>query len=466
MSYRKVKIVATLGPATDTKEMIYRLAEEGVSVFRLNLSHRTKEKTARSIRLVRQVEKRMARPLGIIADLAGPKIRIGKVVPGSVLHAGRTVKLVRKLIEGSADALSLNFPAILNNLERGAEIYLADGLLKLEVVRSIAQGVLARVVIGGSLRSGMGFSAQGLSLAHFSLSAKDKEDIKTVSAAKVDAIAVSFVQTARDITKVKNVLPYNSEPMVIAKIETAAAVENSEQIIDAADGIMIARGDLGLSVPMPELPFIQKQLIRLALKKAKPVITATQMLESMIHNSLPTRAEVADVTKAILDGTDAVMLSGETAVGKFPEEVVRMMRKIIERASGQVVFREFPEEDLIADAISASTVKIARQINARLIIVFTESGTTARRIARHRPAQPIIALSPDLRVMRRLVFSGCVTPRYSKILKRFDEIVPIARHVAASNPIVTLKKGEAFIVSAGVPFGKAGSTNLVLAEKV
>jgi pyruvate kinase len=261
-------------------------------------------------------------------------------------------------------------------------------------------------------------------------------------------------------------LPSKNPPLLIAKIETPRAVERIEKIIDVADGIMIARGDLGLSVPMAEVPFIQKALIRLALRKAKPVITATQMLESMMHNSLPTRAEVSDVTKAILDGTDATMLSGETARGQFPEEVVETMANIIMTASPHIAPRDFPEEDYIADAVSASAVKMAAHVKAKLIIVLTQTGATARRLSRHRPSQPIIALSPIDRTLRHLIFSFGVCPVKIGSLKTFDELIPIARKVAMQNDVMPLKKGDRFVISAGVPFGVSGTTNLVLVEKV
>jgi pyruvate kinase len=367
---------------------------------------------------------------------------------------------------GNAKGFSINFPEILQGLEKGAEIYLDDGLVKLEVVKKEKDGVLAKVIIGGQIRSRVGFSAQGLKLNKFFLTPKDKEDIKTMLEAGADAIAISFVQTAKDVEMVKKMLPAAKRPMLVAKIETQAGVENVEKILDTADAIMVARGDLGLAVPLPEMPHIQKHLIKLALKHAKPVITATQMLESMTYSHMPTRAEVTDVANAILDGTDAVMLSGETARGKYPHEAIRIMRKIIERTTAELARGDFSEDDSIPDAVSASAAKIADQIKARLIIVFTQTGSTARRIARHHHCQPILALSPSSSTIHELNFSWGVYPQEAAITENVDDLIKVAKKVAENNPVVKLKKGEPFVISAGIPFGKSGTTNLVLIQKI
>ncbi len=462
---KKVKIVATLGPATNNKDMIVKLARAGANIFRLNLSHRSKEESLQTVKNIRDAEKEVGYPLSVLGDLAGPKIRIGTVEKEGRVEAGHRIKISAKPVVGSQDCVSVNFPSIIKNLKVGAEIYLGDGLIHLQVEKILPEGVMTRVIVGGGLRSRMGFSAQGLVLNKFSLQAKDKEDIKIMIEAGADALAVSFVQTAKDIETVRALLPKKNPPMLIAKIETRAAVENAYEIFDVAQAVMIARGDLGFSVPMAELPLIQKKLIRLALVKAKPIITATQMLESMIHNPLPTRAEVTDVANAILDGTDAVMLSGETAMGKFPREVVKMMASIIEDVTPHVTTQEFREEEKVADAIAASVVKVADQASAKLIIVFTETGFTARKIARHRPRQPIIVLCSDPRALHKLNFSWGVFPQHSKVLKNLDGLIVETKKVATNNKIMKLKKGELFVISAGVPFGKSGTTNLVLVNK-
>lgn len=463
---KKIKIVATLGPATNSKEMIIALARAGANVFRLNLSHRSREESLQTVKNIRSAEKEIGCPLSVLGDLAGPKIRIGTVEKEGRVEPGHMITISSKPVVGTLQCVSVNFPSIVQNLEKGAEIYLGDGLIHLQVEKKIPDGVLAQVIVGGGLRSRMGFSAQGLVLNNFSLQAKDKEDIKTMIEAGADAIAVSFVQTAKDVETVRALLPKKNPPMVIAKIETRAAVENADAIFDVADAVMIARGDLGFSVPMAELPLIQKKLIRMALVKAKPIITATQMLESMIHNPLPTRAEVTDIANAILDGTDAVMLSGETAMGKFPCEAVKMMASVTRDVTPHIRHQEFREEGGITEAIAASVAKVADEANAKLIIVFTETGFTARKIARHRHHQPIIALSSNKEVIHKLNFLWGVFPQHSRTLKNLDELIKETKKVAAENGVVKLKKGEPFVISAGVPFGKAGATNLVFVNRV
>lgn len=465
-SFKKVKIVATLGPASESREMILKLAKAGVDVFRINLSYATDEEIKNRFINIRHASKTLGRPLAILADLAGIKIRIGKIASGSKLKNGKSVKILTRQIIGSESQFSVNFPEILKNIQSGANIYLGDGVLKLKVKQKTKDGAIAEVIKGGNLISGMGFSALEANLANFALNAKDRNDILKMVKAGIDAIAVSFVMNKNDIETVKKFLPVKNRPLVIAKIETDAAVKNAEEIIKTADGVMIARGDLGLSVPLAKLPHIQKNIIAIALKYAKPVITATQMLESMTNNLMPTRAEVTDVANAILDGTDAVMLSGETATGKYPEEVIKMMSEIIQEADQKVSFREFSEENEIADAVSDSVTRLAEKINAKLILVFTKSGFTARKIARRRPHQPIIAISPERKTIGKLNFTWGVYPLFGKVHKNFYQMVEEAKKIAKNNPVLSLKKGESFVISAGIPFGKSGATNLALVEKV
>ncbi len=464
--HKKVKIVATVGPASENPEMLLRLAERGVDVFRFNLTHATEEESQRRTDAIRSAEKKLGRPLAIMGDLGGPKIRTSIVDQEVQLEPGQKIKIMRKVEKPSHEAISLNFPEIVDSLELGAEVYLNDGAPKLEVEKKISDGVIARVIVGGVLKSKMGFSAQGLAVKGFKLAKKDKDDIKMMAKVGADALAISFVQSAQDVLAVRKALPVGYHPMLIAKIETLAGVQNIEEILKVSDGLMVARGDLGFAVPMAELPHIQKDLIQVALRHAKPVITATQMLESMTTSHLPTRAEVTDVANAILDGTDAVMLSGETARGKYPEEVIKTMVKIIEKATGHVERVKFKNENpQIADAVSSSAVRIADQLSTRLIVVFTESGTTAQRISRHRPSQPIIALSPNRNTIRHLNFSWGVSTLYSPQTKTFIEALPQAIKVARKNSILCLKPGELFVVSAGLSFGKTGTTNLVVVER-
>lgn len=463
---KHVGIVATLGPASDSPEKILALAKAGVDVFRFNMSHCPKDEALARTRNIRAAEKKIGRPLAIMGDLMGPKIRIGEVNKDFSLKIGQMVRFTGGRAVGEKDVLSVNYPGLLDNLRPGGVIFLGDGFIKLEVVRRAGKDVLARVLVAGeAIRPRMSFAAYGMGIRNFHLTDKDRVDIRILKDCEVDAVAMSFVQNAEDILALRELLPKKNTPMVIAKLETAASVANAEEIIKVADGIMVARGDLGFAVPIEELPRIQKNLISLALSHAKPVITATQMLETMTSSVLPTRAEVADVANAVLDGTDLVMLSGETSKGSFPVETVEMMANIIRHYESRVGRRAYPEEDIISDAVAAAAVRMADHVRARLIVVFTESGATARRIARHRHSQPVLALTPDIRVMRKLCFSWGVYPMHAKFLRSVDDLVGIARRAARENKTLPLKKGEPFVISAGVPFGKGGATNLLLVEK-
>lgn len=456
--HKKVKIVATLGPASDSPEMILKLAKLGVDVFRFNLTHATLEESHARTQAVREAEEKLQRPLAIMGDLGGPKIRTGMTTERHV-QAGDTLRFVKS--DDGTDALTINFPEIIDHLAVGAEIYLNDGAPKLEVTRIQKGIVTARVIVPGVVKSKMGFSAQGMHVNAFSLSAKDKADIKMMAEVGADALAISFVQSAADVKAVRKACPKGYTPMLIAKIETKAGVDRVEEILREADGLMVARGDLGFAVPLAEVPHIQKQLIRVARTMGKPVITATQMLESMTANHLPTRAEVTDVANAILDGTDAVMLSGETARGAYPEEVIRTMVRIITRAQVDVMPQTFPENTFIADAVAASAVHMADQLDARAIISFTETGRTAQRIARYRHDQHIVALTPSATIARRLNFSWGVAGVAAGKIASFDAAIPEARAHAKAYA----KKGERYIVVAGRDqFGTTGTTNLVLVQ--
>lgn len=466
MVNKKVKIVATIGPSSKSYEMLLSLAQAGVDVFRINLSHQPQEEIVGLVQDMRKVEETIKRPLAIMGDLAGPKIRIGKVEPGTVLENNTLVEVVNKAVIGTATKLSINYPTIIPQLKKGAEIYVDDGKIRMEVVEEGKEHAVARVMVGGPLVSFKGFYAQGLALENHGLTKKDREDIAIMASVGVDALAISFVQTEKDVEAVRKLLPVGSTIMLVAKIETAKAIENIEKIMTVTDAVMVARGDLGLAVPMSEVPHLQKNLISLALKRAKPVITATQMLESMTNNPLPTRAEVADVANAILDGTDAVMLSGESAMGKFPLETVKMMAEIVKTSTPHVERREFEDEHISANAVSSNVGRIADQIDAQLVVAFTHSGKSAQRISRNRYPQVIIALSPVKETIRKLNFSWGVYPFLIKPTKGFNDMQQQAKEVAANNSVIVLAKGESFVIAAGMPFGQSGTTNMILVEKV
>ena len=462
---KPVKIVATTGPASDSYETVLALAKAGVDVFRINLSHATQEEIDGRFAWIRKAEKAIGRPLAIMGDLAGPKIRIEEIAEGEMLVKGDKVTIVREHIAGTKKRFSLNYPDIIEMIEPGAEIYVDDGAIKLRAEKKTKEGIEALVTVGGPLLSRKGFLAEGIALSKTGISDKDKKSIKLMVKMGADALALSFVQSADDILEAKALLPKDSPIMTVAKIETAGGVENAESILEVADSLMIARGDMGLAVPMAKVPHIQKSLISLCLKKSKPVITATQMLESMVTRSIPTRAEVTDVANAILDGTDCVMLSAETARGAFPVEVIETMSNIIQEAVKHRDHLEFNENSGISHAVSASAGDIADQIGADLIIAFTETGRCARNISRHRHKEQIIAASPNHATVRKLNFTWGVYPMLIKPTKGFEDFRKQAMQIASDNPVHTLKKGQPFVIAAGMPFGEVGTTNMIFVQK-
>ncbi len=466
MKMKPVKIVATIGPATHTEENLYELAKAGVDVFRINFSHATPEEATDRITWIRNAEKKLGRPLAVMGDLPGPKIRISNVKPDTILEKGQKFVVSKNIQVGDKNGCGVNQPSILDNISEGAEVYIDDGTIKLVVDKKIDDGIETTVAVGGLLKPRKGFSAEGLTLALHEVTDQDKKAIELIVALKADAIAVSFVQTAQDVKNVRDLLPNDSRIMLIAKMETAKCVENAEEIVEEADGIMVARGDLGLSIPIAKVPLIQKKLIDLCVRNAKPVITATQMLESMVSKPIPTRAEVADVANAILDRSDAIMLSAETAEGKFPVDTVEMMVKIIEEVVGSVSVYEYKERKTISNAITDSVGTIGDLIDGKLIIAFTDSGKTARKISRHRHPQAIIALSPSNSTIRRLNFSWGVHPQKIENINNFEEMLAEAKKIAKNNPVEPLVEGDKYVISAGMPFGETGTTNMILVQKV
>jgi pyruvate kinase len=466
MKTKPVKIVATLGPATHTEGMVLELAKAGVDVFRINFSHAYPEEVAERCKWIRNAEKVLGKPLAIMGDLPGPKIRISDMEPETYLMKGQKFVVSKKIVLGNKEGCGLNHSSIIDILKVGAEVFIDDGTIKLVITKKIESGVETKVLVGGLLKPKKGFSAEGISLETTGVSEKDRACIKLSLDHHADALAVSFVQTKNDVLAVKKLIPEDRHLPIIAKIETVNGVENAESILEVADGMMVARGDLGLAVPIAQVPHIQKQLIDLCVRKAKPVITATQMLESMISKPIPTRAEVTDVANAILDRTDAVMLSAETAEGRFPVETIEMMGKIIDEAVKRLPPYEYKEERTIPNAISDATGKVAERIDAKLIIAFTQSGITARRIARHRHSQPVIAVSPDESIIRGLNFVWGVHPHLIKTTKGFEDMLKQAAELAVNNRVDVLKKNDNYVIAAGMPFGESGSTNMILVENV
>lgn len=459
----RTKIVATIGPANAQPRILAGLFAAGVNVCRINFGHGNVENQRRLIRAIRRAAVKQKKSIALLADLSGSKLRIGEVRDDSALIRGKTVRILRGSLLGDGARLSLNRPQAIRQFRKGQLVYLDDGTKKLRVLSVTDKEILLRVLVGGPIRSNIGVAILGTTLDFPVLSAKDLRDLRIALKEGVDAIALSFVKRAEDIRRVRKFLPKTRRPFLVAKIETPAALNDIDRIIHESDGIMIARGDLGLTVPPAEVPHIQKMLIAKALTAAKPVITATQMLESMVHDPVPTRAEVSDVTNAIFDGTDAVMLSSETARGNYPREAVRVMRTIIQRTDPHVALRDFHGKTVsvypTTDAVSNAVVHTAIDVGACAIAVFTESGSTARHISRHRPQQPILAFSPHPETLRHLAFSGGVTPIKTRELSSVEEAVTITQKTIKKLGVG--KRGQRFVLSAGIPFRKAGTTDLL-----
>ncbi len=463
---RKTKIVCTIGPASDSPEVIGKLIDAGMNVARINFSHGTREEHLARLKTLRRVAEEKGAVLGIMQDIQGPKIRIGDL-PGKVmLEVGQTFIITTEECVGSRDRVSVNYPKLPQDVRPGNVIYLDDGLLKLEVTEVKSNDVYCQVAIGGELSSRKGVTLPGVSVDLPAVTEADIEDIKFGVKHGVDMVAASFVRTAEGVETVREAIrSAGADIPVIAKIENHEGVENIDEIIEAADGIMVARGDMGVEMRPEDVPFIQKMIISKCNEAGKPVITATQMLDSMIRNARPTRAEVTDVASAILDGTDAVMLSGETAVGKYPVLAVETMSRIAERAEQSLDREKFAsmrnvEKRLsIAEAISYATWHTCRAVNAAAIICSTQSGSTARMVSRYRPDAPILAMTPHEQVVRQLALVWGVYPVLVPPTSDIDGMIDVSIKAALRSGLVS--KGDIVTISAGVLTDKPGSTNLL-----
>ena len=436
---RRAKIVATLGPSCSTVPLFRQLVQAGLDVARLNFSHGSHEQKAELIRMVRQVALEERKPICILADLQGPKIRTGVLrnhMP-VLLEAGKLLTITPRPVEGTAQLVSTVFTTLAENLEPGSRILLSDGLIELSVVRIEGVDVVCEIVNGGLLGEKKGINLPGIAVNVPSLTPKDEEDLIFAIGQDVDTVAVSFVRTAEDVRHVKQrVAELNSDAWVIAKLEKPQAIEHLDSILEVADGIMVARGDLGVEVPPEKVPAIQKHIIKRAAEFRKPVITATQMLESMIENPRPTRAEASDVANAIYDGTDAVMLSGETAAGKYPVEAVAMMAKIVTETEHQIRVDPPPRERTrrtaglsVAETICECMAHSAEDLEVSAIAIFTETGGTVRLLSKYRPDPPIYALSPYQRVINRSMMLWGTYPILCERFRDTDRLVDMAEKI-------------------------------------
>ena len=465
---RRAKIVATLGPASSTPEMFRELVRAGLDVARLNFSHGSHEQKAELIRMVRQVSREERKPICILADLQGPKIRTSRLVGGKPVQllAGDLITIKPGEMEGDARTIGTSFTTLAENLESGSRILLSDGLIELRVVRLEGADTVCEIVNGGTLGEKKGINLPGIPVKVPSLTEKDEEDLVFALGENVDTVAVSFVRTADDVSHVKRrVAELNSEAWVIAKLEKPQAIEHLDSILEVADGIMVARGDLGVEVPPEKVPAIQKHIIRRAAEFRKPVITATQMLESMIDNPRPTRAEASDVANAVYDGTDAVMLSAETAAGKYPVAAVAMMNKIVLETEFQLRQDPPPVQKVrrinklsVAETICECMAHSAEDLDIAAIAIFTESGTTARLLSKYRPDPPIYALSPHTEVINRTMLLWGTYPILCERFGDTDKLVNMAEDILAAAGVVRQRQVVGVVAGTRI---RSGATNFL-----
>lgn len=467
---KKTKIVCTLGPASSTKKIIAAMADAGMNVVRLNFSHGLHEEHAEKIRLVKEVREEKHIPLPIILDTKGPEFRIKTFKNGKIeLKEGDTFSFTTEEVEGDQHRVGVSYPGLCADMKPGDKILLNNGLIVFIVKEVKAPDVICTVKVGGELsnRKSMFFPEKELNMVF--LSEQDKADLLFGIEQGIDFVALSFVSRAQDVLDARQFLNEHGgkDIDIIAKIENRAGVRNLKEIMEVSDGIMVARGDLGVEIPYEELPDTQKGMISSCRIYGKRVITATEMLESMIHNPRPTRAEISDVANAVYDGTSAVMLSGETAAGAFPVESVAAMAKIVERAENNVEYIQNIDNYAIknsSEALSHSACTLAKDLSAKAIVVCTRTGGTARMVSRFRPLTPIIGLTTDERAYRKLALSWGVQPAMADEYSSVDILFYFAKLAALKSGLV--KKGDTIVITGGTPNGKSGNSSLINVETV
>ena len=471
-SKRRAKIVCTIGPSSDSEEKIRDLLKLGMDVARLNFSHGSHEEHLKRIRALRRIAAELGRTICILQDLQGPKIRTSALRNHQPVQlvSGKRVTITNREIEGTAELLGTTFKTLAQDVEPGSRILLSDGKLSLKVLKVNGEDVLCQVIDGGMLGEHQGINLPGAALSLASLTPKDKRDLQFGLSANVDMVAISFVRSAVDVLAVKKIIARagKSTP-VIAKLEKPQAIENLEEILEAADGVMVARGDLGVEVEPEKVPIIQKHVIRRALHWRKPVITATQMLDSMIQNPRPTRAEASDVANAIYDGSDAVMLSGETASGQYPCQAVSMMARIVVEAEADIrkvttPRRRNARELTISEAICESVAHVAEELNMHGIAVFTTTGTTAALISKYRPRAEVYAFSHLPEVCNRLNLCWGVHPVQIRAPHDVEEMIGAAEGELLRAGVVSV--GDIVAIVAGTRMARAGSTNFIRLHRI
>jgi len=462
MNKRFAKILATVGPASSAPDTLRLLHDVGVNAFRLNFSHGSHDDHARSVKAIRAVQTQTGNPITIVADMQGPKLRVGEFADGQIeLHYGAEMTLICAKDTAKENTIPINHPELFKAMEAGHQLKFDDGKLMATILSNDGTTMQARIDVPGVLKNKKGINVIGATLPLSAMTEKDREDMVFALSQEVDYIALSFVQTAQDVQDARAIV--KDQAGIIVKIEKPSAVDDLDAILDLADAAMVARGDLGVELPLERVPVVQRQIIRKARALGKPVIVATHMLESMIDAPTPTRAEASDVATAIYQGADAVMLSAETAVGRHPATAVAIMDRIIRSAEGDPEFwadfqsRALPHDMTSEDALGSSVRGIAEILQCKAVLGYTSSGSTVQRISRERPPCHIVGMTPNMKTASRLALSWGVTPVLTQDPKGFDNMVEIARKVAREH--IGAQKGDKVMITAGIPFGVPGTTN-------
>lgn len=466
MKNNKTKIIGTIGPASNNKTMLKKLIKAGLNVARLNFSHGTYEDHEKVVKMIRELSNELNLPIGILLDLQGPKIRTGKLKNGEpvTLVPGNELKITNRQLQGTSEMVSTTYKKLPGDVKKGDRILVDDGLIELKVVKKSKDTVTTEVIIGGILKENKGINLPGVSVSAPSLTPKDKKDLAFGVKLGVDYFALSFVRNADDIRIIKKeIKKYRYDIPVVAKIEKPEAVDNLKEILEVTDVIMVARGDLGVELNAEQVPGIQKYIIRETVKANRPVITATQMLETMVINPIPTRAEASDVANAIYDGTSAVMLSAESASGKYPEKAVLMMSKIAKEVEASPFMNyniqyDRTEEDTITHAVSQQAVNILYELKAKAIIAFSMSGKTAKMISKQRPGCPVYVFTPSVKTYNRLALVWGVTPLIVPAVKDTVHLIDLAEKILLKKKVV--KKDDLMVIMAGLAL-ESGTTNLI-----
>jgi pyruvate kinase len=469
---RRTKIVCTLGPATSLPAVMEQLIKAGMNVARLNLSHGTYKEHTQYIQTLRKLTQGLATPIAILLDLPGPKYRTGKLKDGqATLKKGAQVILTTRQTEGDAEVISVNLPTLIQDIKVEDIVLLDDGAMQLRVLERRGTEVRCRVMVGGILTEGRGLVVPGMCISGSFISDTLRKYILFAIRQHVDYLALSFVSSAEDVTSVRAILrDHNADIAIITKIERGVAVDKFDSILAASDGIMVARGDLGVDIPLEKVPLVQKEIIKKCNQAGKPVIIATQMLESMVNAPRPTRAEVTDVANAIFDGTDAIMLSEETSTGKYPVQAVKMMAKIAREVEGKLPYEQMLAEhgrwleQKTDELISYNACHTAQSLGAAALVAFTQSGSTAGRVSKYRPRMPILAITTDAAVVGRLMLRWGVYPFQIAGPSSVKEL--FATGAKLSKELGLAKTGDLIVITGGIPVGVAGSTNLLKVEEV